>query len=82
VKIVKRYVLYIIIIAFLILINIRIEHIEDESVELWDVYIGRYTITYTYDAIEGPVFWLSDDGLTLKRWPECKPRPRLTPNWA
>ena len=72
----KRYGLYIALIVFLfILINVRIEHIQDEDVELWDVHVGRYTITYIYDTIEGPIFWLTDDGRTLGCWPEFELEP-------
>lgn len=37
--------------------------------------LGKYVITHTYDEIEGPVFWFSDENWTIKRWPEYVPNP-------
>lgn len=70
------------IIAYLIvaLAFIRVDYIEDESIRLWDIHVlGGYTITYIYDATEGPVFWLTEQGRTIIRWPSYKPKPTPPP---
>lgn len=70
----------ILIIAYLIvaLVLVRVDHVEDEGANLWDIHLlDRYTITYTYDDIEGPVFWLTEPGRTILRWPIYQPEPSL-----
>src|SRR5687768_4032819 len=49
----------------------HIEHTQDESINLWDItFADRITLTIIDDPREGPVFWLTDQGQTLIRWPE------------
>jgi hypothetical protein len=56
---------------------IRFEHVEEEGLSLWDVHLlNHYTLTYSYDPYEGPVFWFSEQGRTLWRLPEYKPAPK------
>ena len=63
---------------------VRVEHIEEEGVELWDIHLMEYfKLTYLYDEIEGPVIWLTGENGTRLRWPEADytPRPTPTPEW-
>lgn len=66
------------VIAYLIvaLVLVRVDHVEDEGVNLWDIHLlDHYTITYTYDETEGPVFWFTEPGRTILRWPIYQPKP-------
>jgi hypothetical protein len=70
------------IVAYIVVFSVlvTVDHVKDERVELWDVHLAsRYTITYIYDRFEGPVFWLSDQGKTLWRWPKYEPHVPTTP---
>ena len=73
-KIPMKWFLIVFIVIMIALIGIRVEYIEDEDIKLWDIHLfGKYVITYTHDMNEGPVFWLSDEKRTIKRWPEYRP---------
>lgn len=49
----------------------NIKHTQDESISLWDItFASRLTLILIHDPKEGPVFWLTDQGHTLIRWPE------------
>jgi hypothetical protein len=58
---------------------VRIEHIQDENMELWDAHLPGFDITYTYGPSEGAEFCLTREGQMLLRWPEYQPRPTPKP---